>query len=270
MFNVQEKNYFKKVQAVLTILIFLLGSIGIVVSPTAKAENFNKSQLAERIMANRKEQSKDNKVLIAKLKKSKKKTKQKTKLVKEATKAAKNHPVNKSFRKYGISEVDLQLAQRIQLTAVGDSVMAGSSNDLKRLMPKAIINAAVSRQLNVAFDLLNNYQKQGVLADNVLIGLGTNGPFSTDDFDRLMHQVGPKRHVFWINTHVPTKQWQGQVNNQLEQGTKRFHNLTIIDWYGYSKKHPNWFYQDETHPTPVGSKHYSTFVVKTIVKHAKY
>lgn len=270
LFDIKRKDYLRKAEAVVALLIFLVGSMGIIVSPTVKAENFNKSQLAERIIANRKEQSKDNKTLIAKLRKSKKKTTQKTKLVKEATQRAKKHPVNKSFEKYGISQVDLQLARKVQLTAVGDSVMAGSSNDLKRLMPKALIDAAVSRQLDVAYDLLNKYQKKGVLADNVLIGLGTNGPFSMNDLDRLMHQIGPKRHVFWINTHVPTKQWQDQVNGLLKQASKHHRNLTVIDWYGYSKNHPKWFYQDETHPTPVGSKHYSAFVVKTIIEHAKY
>ena len=102
----------------------------------------------------------------------------------------------------------MELAQKIQVTAIGDSVMAGSSNDLKQLMPKALIDAAVSRQLNVAFGLLDSYKRQGVLADNVLIGLGTNGPFSMDDLNRIMQEVGPKRKVFWINVHVPTRDWQ--------------------------------------------------------------
>ncbi len=85
LFDIKRKDYLRKAEAVVAVLIFLVGSMGIIVSPTVKAENFNKSQLAERIIANRKEQSKDNKTLIAKLRKSKKKTTQKTKLVKEAT-----------------------------------------------------------------------------------------------------------------------------------------------------------------------------------------
>ncbi len=164
----------------------------------------------------------------------------------------------------------MQLAQHVQVTAIGDSVMAGSSNDLKRLMPKALIDAAVSRQLNVAFGLLDSYQSQGVLADNILIGLGTNGPFSMEDLDRIMHQAGPKRKVFWINVHVPTRDWQNSVNNLLKQGAKRYHNLIIIDWYSYSKNHPDWFYGDHTHPNLKGSKYYSALVTKTIVKHSKF
>ena len=137
-------------------------------------------------------------------------------------------------------------------------------------MPKALIDAAVSRQLNVAFGLLDNYKRQRVLADNVLIGLGTNGPFSMDDLNRIMQEVGPKRKVFWINVHVPTRDWQRPVNDLLKQGAKRYHNFIIIDWYSYSKDHPKWFYDDHTHPNITGSKYYSAFITKTIIKHSKF
>ena len=59
-----SKNYFQKAKAVLTGLIFLTGSIAILISPAAQAQNFNQSQLARRIRANRKQQRKDNNALI--------------------------------------------------------------------------------------------------------------------------------------------------------------------------------------------------------------
>lgn len=270
IFDLETKDYAKKSQAAFAALIFIVGSAAIVVSPHVKAEDFNKTQLAERIHQNAKKQKKDNAKLIKKLKKQKKKKETKSKIMQEAITSAKKHPVNKGYVKYGISQVDLQLAHKIQLTAIGDSVMAGSSNNLKQLMPKALIDAAVSQQLVVAFGLLENYKKQGVLADNVLLGLGTNGPFTMDDVNRIMHLVGPKRMVFWINVHVPTRDWQKPVNNLLRQGAKRYHNLIIIDWYSYSKNHPSWFYGDHTHPNIVGSKYYSAFITKSIVKHSKF
>lgn len=264
------KDYVEKTQAVFAAFVLILGSIAIAVSPRAKAEDFNKSQLAQRIEKNTKDQKSDNAKLIKKLKKQKQKKEAKSKIIRQAEKNAKKHPVNKSYVKYGISQLDLQLAQKVQVTAIGDSVMAGASNDLKKLMPKALVDAAVSRQLNVAFGLLDSYQNQGVLADNVLIGLGTNGPFSMGDLDKVMHEVGPKRKVFWINVHVPTRDWQKPVNDLLRQGAKRYHNLIIIDWYSYSKNHPNWFYDDHTHPNIEGSKYYSAYITKTIVKHSKF
>ncbi|MEB3364462.1 hypothetical protein SDC49_15245 [Lactobacillus sp. R2/2] len=45
-----------KAKAVLAGLIFLTGSTAILISPAVKAQNFNQSQLARRIRANRKQQ----------------------------------------------------------------------------------------------------------------------------------------------------------------------------------------------------------------------
>ncbi|PAK98935.1 acyltransferase [Lactobacillus kefiranofaciens] len=270
IFDWDATDYAKKIQAFIAFLILIVGSAAIVVAPRVKAEDFNKSQLAERINQNTKKQKTDNAKLIKKLKKQKQKKEDKSKAIQEATKQATQHPVNKSYVKYGISQLDLQLAQKVQVTAIGDSVMAGSSSNLKQLMPKALIDAAVSRQLNVAFGLLDNYNSQGVLADNVLIGLGTNGPFSMDDLNKIMYAVGPRRKVFWVNVHVPTRDWQNSVNSLIKQGAKRYHNLIVIDWYSYSKNHPKWFYGDHTHPNLIGSKYYSALITKTIVKHSKF
>ncbi|WP_223896607.1 acyltransferase family protein [Lactobacillus huangpiensis] len=266
----KSKNYFQKVWAILIGLIFLTGSIAILISPAAQAQNFNQSQLARRIRANRKQQRKDNNALIKEYQKISPREQKKAKLIKEAKQAAKKHPIKKSFEKFGISQIEIQLARKIDLTAIGDSVMAGSSNDLKDLLPKAVIDAAISRQLNVSFDLLKHYQNENVLGKNVLIGLGTNGPFKMSDIDDLMKQLGHKRQVFWINTYVPAKPWQNDVNNLLNEAAKKYHNFMVINWYSYAKNHPNWFYEDKTHPTPIGSKHYSALIVKEIVENAKY
>ncbi|WEV71564.1 acyltransferase family protein [Lactobacillus sp. ESL0785] len=270
LFDGTTNNYLLKCQAIVVSLVFLVGSAAIIVSPTVKAENFNKSQLAQRISTNRKQQEKNNQILIAKFKKAKKNPQQRTKLINRAVRAAKKHPVNSDYKKYGISQIDLQLAHKVQLTAIGDSVMAGSSDTLTALMPKAIVDAAVSRQLNVAFGLIDQYAAQHALANNVLIGLGTNGPFSMTDLDQIMKKLGSKREVFWLNTYVPSKPWQDQVNNLLSSAEKRYHNLTVINWYGKVKKHPHWLYQDKTHPTPIGSKYYSALIAKTVVEHARF
>ena len=69
IFNFETKDYFKKGQAALAALILILGSAAIAISPGVKAEDFNKSQLAQRINQNSKKQKKDNAKLIEKLKK---------------------------------------------------------------------------------------------------------------------------------------------------------------------------------------------------------
>lgn len=252
-----------------SVLILILGTIAVIKAPDVKGVNANKSQLAERIKKNRASQKKSNKQLIDKFKKTKKKE-NKSKAFIEAQQSAKNKPVNKDFEKYGISQIDLQLAQKIHVTAIGDSVMAGASDMLKKLMPNALIDAAVSRQLVPTIGLFNQYKNQGALAENVLIGLGTNGPFSMDDINHLMEIIGPNRQVFWISVHVPSRQWQGQVNELILRASQKYKNLSVIDWYSYSANHNNWFYGDQTHPNVEGSKYYSTYITKEILKKAKF
>ncbi|MCZ3393068.1 acetyltransferase, partial [Enterococcus faecium] len=75
-----------------------------------------------------------------------------------------------------------------------------------------------------------------------------------------------KRHIFWVNVHVPTKTWEGSVNKTLDKATKQYKNLTVIDWFTPSKNQPGWVYGDYVHPNPDGSKQYATIVAKKIIK----
>ena len=260
--NIASFSNARKFKLIFSSLIILIGTAGIIYSPRAVAK---KSQLEQTISKNQKSQARENKELIKKYKKTKVKEDTSSKYVKKARKEAKSHPVNKRFTKYGISQVDLQLAQNLQLTAIGDSIMAGTYDNLKTLMPHAIIDGAVSRQMKEAFPIIDGYKQRQVLAKNVLIELGTNGPFTMDDVDHLMEDLGKGKDVFWINVYVPSRQWQNPVNDLLKKASKKYLNLHVIDWYQYAKGHPDWFGDDHVHPNILGSKYYSAFVVKSIV-----
>ena len=267
----KEKYIFQKVTTVLAVLVLVVGTMGILKSPQVKAEDPNDSPLAKQIKKNRSEQLKDNKKLIESAKKKNAKPKKpKNTVLAQAKAKAKTHPVNKKFEKYGISQVQLQLAQQIQVTAIGDSVMAGSSQNLKKLMPHAIIDAAVARQLVGTLPLFKQYKDKGALSRNVLVGLGTNGAFQEKDLDYLMKIAGKKRKVFWINVYVPTRAWQSTVNNMLNAAAKKYPNLVVINWHNLAAAHPQWFYGDHTHPDPTGSLYYSTYITKKLVEKGLY
>lgn len=274
--NFHNKNYVKNATGVSLALVMILGVAAVGISPMVKAEDYSKSALAKRIAQNSKTQTEGNQKAIKKIRKSEQKKRAQsssttTKKAKRTSKKAKfKHKVNQSFEKYGISQAELQKAQKVQVLAIGDSVMASSSDDLQKLMPNSIVDAAVSRQANTAEGLLDSYQNKGALADNLLIGLGTNGPFDMDEIDHIMHQATPKREVFWINVYVPSRSWQGQVNDLLQQAQKKYHNFRVIDWYGLAQAHPTWLYDDHTHPNVEGAKYYSAYIVKQIVKYAKF
>ncbi|MBF5066216.1 acetyltransferase, partial [Salmonella enterica subsp. enterica serovar Istanbul] len=93
---------------------------------------------------------------------------------------------------------------------------------LQKIFPKAVIDAAVSRQMINSIDLVRSYAEKGVLANVVLIGLGTNGPFSDEQLAQMMQAIGPDRQVFWINVRVPTRAWQNDVNGRLDAAQKQY------------------------------------------------
>ena len=128
------------------------------------------------------------------------------------------------------------------------------------------VDAKVGRQVKEAIPVLQSLAQMGKLSDTVLISEGTNGPFTEDEMQQIMTILGDKRKVYWINVHVPTRRWQDQVNDDLKEGAKKYHNLKIIDWYAYSKDHADWFYGDNVHPNPEGLKYYGPFVAKQILK----
>lgn len=166
--------------------------------------------------------------------------------------------------KYGLTAKQGKKAQKLELTAFGDSVMLDAATDLKELYPKVVVDGDVGRQLYASEPYIEELKKQNLLKDTVLIGLGTNGAFSESQFDSIMSALGDRK-VYWVNVRVPTKRWQNDVNALLAQMAKKYDNLTLIDWYDYSNSHNDWFYDDQVHPNPEGMKHYIHLVSETLL-----
>ena len=143
--------------------------------------------------------------------------------------------------------------------------MAGSQG-LTELFPKMVIDGEVGRQMKDSPAIFQSLKDKKELNDTILISLGTNGPITQDEFAQIMSIVGEKRRVFVINTHVPTRRWQNDVNATLETIAKQYKNVHLIDWYNYSTAHTDWFYDDQVHPNEVGSIYYCHLITKEIVK----
>ena len=122
--------------------------------------------------------------------------------------------------KYELSKAQGNKAQKLELTAFGDSVMLDAATDLQELYPKVVVDGDVGRQLYASVPYIEKLKEQDLLKDTVLIGLGTNGSFSEAQFDSVMDAIGDRK-VYWVNVRVPTKRWQNDVNAMLEQMTKK-------------------------------------------------
>lgn len=260
-----------------SVVILLLGTLGIAEAPHAAAPTAEK-QLTKQLQKNQTDKKQQERQLaaarssISAAKASSEKVARNSSLSRSASlsqskaaeDSAQKHPVNAEYEKYGLTQVELQEAQRVGFTGIGDSVMLDGKPLLQQLFPHAYIDAAVSRQMVDTIGKVAAMSRNGELAGIVVIGLGTNGPFSNDQLAQMMQAVG-NRTVFWINVRVPTRSWQNTVNSMLASAAKHYANLHVIDWYGYSNSHENWFYKDRVHPNTVGNPYYAAYITKSIV-----
>lgn len=167
---------------------------------------------------------------------------------------------------FDLTAKEVKKAKEMEITAFGDSVILDAASGLQEIFPKMIVDGEVGRQLYTSTPIIEKLDKDKLLKNNVLVGLGTNGSFTEAQFDEFMSAIGSKRNVYWINVRVPTRRWQNEVNTMLEQMKKKYKNLVIIDWHGYSNSHDEWFYDDRVHPNVDGQVKYSSFIAKQIVK----
>ncbi|MFD1431386.1 acyltransferase family protein [Lacticaseibacillus yichunensis] len=268
----------RRVVSYLALIILAVGLVGVAKAPGAK-DTADDSPLARQLKKNKADEKQKAKELaaarssiaaarsesesIAKDKSASISVSQSQSRAEES-KAA-EHPVNQDLQAYGLTQVQLQRAQTIGITGIGDSVMLDGKPILQRIFPKAFIDATVSRQMVDSIGTVKHYAATGALANIVLIGLGTNGPFSTAQFDDMVQAIGKDHQVFWINVHVPTRTWQNDVNSTLASEAKKYPNLTVIDWYDYAKSHRDWFYDDLVHMNPTGNPYYASLIAKAIL-----
>lgn len=162
------------------------------------------------------------------------------------------------------NENELDKLRNMNVTIVGDSIMALCADNIKGFIDNIYIDAAVSRQLYQSVDILKDIKNDGKLKDVVVIALGSNGDFNTENLNKILNIVGDKKLVF-INTCIP-ENWENNVNNKLENFASENDNVYIVDWYDYAKEKPEIFYDDKAHPNIKGAKEYTVLLLKKLLE----
>jgi hypothetical protein len=146
--------------------------------------------------------------------------------------------------------------------ALGDSVMLGAAPQMAAAIPNLEIDAAVSRQVSSAIDLLRSRRDLGTLGDVVVLHIGTNGSFTSNQFDEIMGILSGVERVVWMNLRVP-RDWEAPDNATIAEGVARFSNAVLIDWHSIANAHPEFFYDDEIHLRPDGADFYAQLIGNT-------
>jgi hypothetical protein len=117
---------------------------------------------------------------------------------------------------------------------------------LSQELPGVQVEAAVGQQWSAGEALLAQLKAAGQLGAVVIVGLGTNGPVTTADFDQMMSVLSGASRVVFVNVHVD-RTWQGTNNAVIAAGVSRYPNAVLADWFSLANANPSWLYSDGTH-----------------------
>jgi hypothetical protein len=151
------------------------------------------------------------------------------------------------------------------VSAIGDSVMLGAIEELEQEMPNlALLNAQGSRQPSAAIDLLQRWRAAGYLGDAVVVDIGNNGPFSSEQFDKMMGVLAGVPKVLIVSLTIPPgveDPVAASNNTVLTAGVQRYSNTVLVDWQAASANHPEYFSGDDNlHLSLQGAQAYADLI----------
>ncbi|MDN8548036.1 acyltransferase family protein [Microbacterium sp. NM3R9] len=151
-----------------------------------------------------------------------------------------------------------------QVTAVGDSVMLASAPGLLAEMPGIAVDAEVSRSLAAGARIIEDLAASGALRPVVVVGLGTNGPVSTETLQRIVDAAGPERSVILVTAFAP-RDWIPGVNRDLTAFAAANPRVVIADWAGAIAGRTDLLAADQIHPGAEGGAVFARTVREAIV-----
>lgn len=163
----------------------------------------------------------------------------------------------------GLDQEVLLFASGLDITFIGDSTLAASTEHLKEVFPKAVIDPQVARQLYNSYDVVDRLKANNQLASTVVTMLGTNGTYTTGQLDDYIQDIGLERKQYYVNILVD-RPWTQDANYQLNQAAERYGNVTVIDWASFASGHAEWFASDGVHLNEEGAKEFSKFMAKEL------
>lgn len=151
------------------------------------------------------------------------------------------------------------------LTAIGDSVMVDAMPNLEVALAGLTADAVAGRQVASGIAAMQTLATTGRLGDTVVIALGTNGPFSSGQMDRIVSLAGRRRLVMLTN-HCANCAWVTANNNLIRSGCRQVPDCTVADWEDLASANPDWFYTDGVH-MPIGGeggRAYAALIARTL------
>ncbi|MFK4115854.1 acyltransferase family protein [Microbacterium sp. NPDC006705] len=156
-----------------------------------------------------------------------------------------------------------QTVDGTRVSAVGDSVMLASAPGLLQAMPGIEVDAEVSRSLWAGARIIDGLAASGELREYVVVGLGTNGPVSTEALQSIVDAAGPDRYVILVSAYGP-RDWIPGVNSDLTAFAASHPRVAVADWSQAISGHDDLLAGDQIHPESAGGDIYARTVKRAV------
>ncbi len=166
------------------------------------------------------------------------------------------------------SKEDSEASGDIEVTGyepllIGDSVTVSLIDDFHQAFTGGLLDSCGNRNIDMGKQVYNYYKDRGEVGKNVIIALGTNGAFTTDELEAFINEIGSD-HTIWLITNRTTANISQATNQSIVAVAPKHSNVSVIDWNAYSADHDDWVGSDGIHLTIDGRKAYTQMIVEAI------
>ncbi len=140
-----------------------------------------------------------------------------------------------------------------QISAIGDSVMLAAAPGLESRLPGISIDAAVSRRLPAALDIVRAQADDGTLRPVVVVGLATNGPIARSTLEEPRAAIGRDRELVVITAQAP-RGWIDPNNRILSAFAASYRNVELSNWHDAAQPILGELNRDQIHFGPTGAR----------------
>ena len=145
---------------------------------------------------------------------------------------------------------------------IGDSVSLGANEQLNDAFPHGLIDTAGERQMSDALPILKDYIDQGIVGDQIVVSIGTNGVLSKSDMDELLRVAG-NRQIWYVNLRSPNAK-DIDNNDLIDSYVSSHENMHLVDWNKATAGHEDWLIEDGIHLTWDGRDAFAKLIVDTM------
>ena len=161
---------------------------------------------------------------------------------------------------------ELPMPSGDNITIMGDSVTLAAAAALEERFPGSVVDAAESRSIRAAAEIVEQLEAEEELREYVVVGLATNTTITDADVTDLLAAVGTQRKIVMVTGYGPSgDEWIVEANTKISEMAADYpERVRVADWAAVAAKRPGLLAGDRIHPGPEASKRYAEEIARAL------